>query len=228
MEEILSKIESILFVAGEPVSFKKISDVLGLGLKETKDAVNNLKNNLIEQKRGVRILEHGNEVQMVSVSENAPILEKFIQAIKNEGLTQAGQEIVAIIGYLEPVHKHIIDEVRGVDCTNTLKNLLLKGLVDRKEDPKDHRTHIYYLHSNTLKHLGINHKNELPQFNEIKEQLEKRFIFNKDVSEESEESSLTKTEPVVSETTDNKKEEDGSAQKIVTDEIKTDPESASN
>ena len=98
MEEILSKIESILFVSGEAVSFKKISNVLGLGLKETKDAVNSLKNNFIEQKRGVRILEHGNEVQMVSVSENAPILEKFIQAIKNEGLTQAGQEIVAIIG----------------------------------------------------------------------------------------------------------------------------------
>jgi len=176
MEEILSKIESILFVSGEPVSFKKISDVLDLGLKETKDAINNLKNNFIEQKRGVRILEHGNEVQMVSASENAPILEKFIKATKNEGLTQAGQEIVAIIGYLEPAHKHIIDEVRGVDCTNTLKNLLLKGLIDRKEDPKDHRTYIYYLHSNTLKHLGINHKNELPQFNEIKEQLEKRFI----------------------------------------------------
>ncbi|MEK7120261.1 MAG: SMC-Scp complex subunit ScpB, partial [Patescibacteria group bacterium] len=113
----------------------------------------------------------------------------------------------------------IIDEVRGVDCTNTLKNLLLKGLVDRKEDPKDHRTHIYYLHSNTLKHLGINHKNELPQFSEIKEQLEKRFVFNKDNSEES-----SSVEAVASE----QKDEPKTDQDVVVDKVKTESESASS
>lgn len=196
MNEILSKIESLLFVSGEPLSLKKIGEVLDIPPKEVRDAIDQLKSYLEEQKSGIRLLEHKNEFQLTSAPENAKAVEKLILAIKNESLTQASKEVLAIIGYMGPVHKHVIDEIRGVECSNVLKNLLLKGLVERREDPSDRRTHIYSLHTNTLRHLGISSQKDLPKFDEIKKQLSE--VYDTKVSEKNEQDAnpqeLSKTE----------------------------------
>lgn len=183
-ENLIAKIESILFVAAEPLSFKKLSEILGVDIKTTKLSLEEFAQSLQSQQRGVRVLEHEGEVQLVSAPKYAPFIERLVQAIKNESLTQAAREVIAIVGYLGPVQKHMIDEIRGVDCSAILKNLLLKGIIDRREDPHDHRTHIYSLHANALRHLGIGHQRELPEFNDVRQQLDKVLAFAQSKNQE--------------------------------------------
>ena len=60
-----------------------------------------------------------------------------------------------------------IDWVRGVNSSASLRTLLMRGLIEGREDERDKRRVRYALTTEALAHLGIARAEELPRFAEL-------------------------------------------------------------
>ena len=77
-------------------------------------------------------------------------------------------ETIAIIAYKGPLTRLDIEYVRGVNSSFIIRNLLMRGLVERVENPKDARSYLYKVSFDFLKHLGVTGIEDLPQYQEFK------------------------------------------------------------
>lgn len=164
----IAKIESLLFAAGEPVQNEKISKFLKLPKKEFFSCVDQLEKYYEQQGRGLRIIRKGNQIQLVSAKENGELVNKFLGRQISEELSRAGAEVLAVIAYRGPITRVEIEQIRGVSCSFILRNLAMRGLVERKENPSDSRSYIYEISFEFLKVLGLSNVEQLPDYQQLK------------------------------------------------------------
>jgi len=162
-----SILESMLFAVGEPITVNKLSDTLNKDKKSIETTLKELAKEYELNKRGLRIIRNKDEVQLVSAPENSCYIEKIIKDDLQEDLTPASVETLAIIAYRGPVTRAEIEEIRGVNSSFILRNLLIRGLVFRKDHPKDNRTYVYEISFDFLRKLGISSVEELPDYENL-------------------------------------------------------------
>lgn len=162
--ELKHKIESILFVTGEPVSEKKLVKVLEATQEEVRRALEELRNDY--NNRGIVILQKEEEWQFGSAPDCKELIEQLVKSEFTEELSRAALETLTIVAYRGPLTRHALDFIRGVNSSFMLRNLLLRGLLERVENPKDARSYLYKISFDFLKHLGITRVEDLPQYAE--------------------------------------------------------------
>src|SRR3989344_15436 len=182
MINLESKIEAILFWKGEPVSFKKLEDILKVSKEEIKDAVFNLKNNL--ENRGIVLLEKNNPARNASHGDagrdltfgTPPELSKLFEALQkeelNKELSKASLETLSIVLYKNGVSRAEIDYIRGVNSSFTLRALSVRGLIERETDSKDSRRYIYKPSFELMSYMGIKSIEELPDYGKVRKEIE--------------------------------------------------------
>lgn len=159
---LTSKIESILFVASKPLSLKKISKVLEIEEKSVEESLNLLADKYNRDDSGVSLLQNNDEWQMVSNPINHLLAEKFLKAEVSGELTRPQLETLTVISYCGPITKPELEQIRGVNCSLILRNLLLRGLIKEKEESALLPT--YEVTMEYLRHLGLNSLVELPDY----------------------------------------------------------------
>ncbi len=162
-----SIIESILFSVGEPISVEKIADTLNEKQSLVKEAIEQLAKDYQDKGRGLRIIRKGEKIQLVTAPENSHYIEKMIKDEVQQDLTPAGLETLAIIAYRGPISRAEIEEIRGVNSSYILRNLLIRVLIDRKGHPEDSRAYVYEISFNFLRKLGLSSIKELPNYNKF-------------------------------------------------------------
>lgn len=162
-----SIIESILFAVGEPINIGKLADTLNENRNSIKTAIAELRKEYESNKGGLRIIHKENDFQLVSAPENSRYIEKIIKDDLQEDLTPASVETLAIIAYRGPITRVDIDEIRGVNSSFILRNLLIRGLISRKGHPEDNRSYIYEISFDFLKKLGISSVEKLPDYENL-------------------------------------------------------------
>lgn len=162
-----SILESILFSVGEPISIEKLAKTLSKNQELVKKAIDELAEEYEKENRGLRIIKKGEEVQLVSSPENSHYIEKLIKDELSDDLTPVSLETLAIIAYRGPITRAEIEEIRGVNCSYILRNLLIRGLLERKGHPEDARAYIYEISFDFLRKLGLSSVKELPEYNEL-------------------------------------------------------------
>ena len=165
-EHITQLIESILFVYGEPMTMEKLAKVTERKKEEVRDAIDALRDSLSD--RGIVLIEKDGSVQLGTRPEHANAIEKLIKGDFSEDLSKAAVETLAIVAYKGPITRADIEYVRGVNSSFTLRNLLMRGLIERVENPKDARAYVYKISFDFLRYLGITKVDELPGFEEFK------------------------------------------------------------
>jgi segregation and condensation protein B len=170
----LAELEALLFIYGEPISFKKISEVLEITEDDALKLVEDFKESLEGENRGLTLLFSEEKIQIGTKPEFSSILEKLIKKEISEDLTPASLETLALILYFSPISRSKIEYHRGVDSSFILKSLLLRGLIERYPDPKMPNTYLYVPSFNLLRHLGISKKENLPDYEKFNE-LNKKF-----------------------------------------------------
>lgn len=170
MKDLEKKLEAVLFWKGEPVSYKKLEDILKVPQNEIKDAVFNLKNTLAG--RGVALIENDNHVTLGTAPEWSSLIEHLQKEELNKELSKASLETLSIILYKGGASRAEIDYIRGVNSSFTLRALSVRGLVDKTADERDSRRYIYKPSFDTLSYLGIRSVEELPEWQEVKGSLE--------------------------------------------------------
>lgn len=165
-----ARIEAVLFYKTEPLRKDFLAKLLDANLEEIEIALVHLEKNL--ESRGIRITVTDTEVQMVT----APELSQFIEEIRKDELRgeigKAGAETLAIVLYRGPLSRAEIDRIRGVNSTFILRNLLIRGLVERRTHPTDARSFVYASTPTLLNHLGVGKREELPEWSEIMTSLD--------------------------------------------------------
>lgn len=165
------KIEAILFYKAEPVSIKKISETLDISTEEAETAIESLKNSL--QERGIVLVQKESAVTLSTHPELVDVIEKLAHEEVSGPLTKATLETLAIVAYHGPITKVQIDYIRGVNSNFILRNLLVRGLIEKVPNPKDARTSLYKPSFELLAHLGIQSINELPEYDSFTDELKK-------------------------------------------------------
>nr|MDA3814739.1 SMC-Scp complex subunit ScpB [Patescibacteria group bacterium] len=106
-------------------------------------------------------------VQLSSEPVFGEVVMKFMNKEVGEELSPAASEVLAVIAYRGPLTRAEIEYIRGVNCSFTLRNLAIRGLVDRKENPSDSRSYLYEISFEFMNSLGIKTVQELPGYKDL-------------------------------------------------------------
>lgn len=166
MPNLKSQIESLLFIANQPFKIKKLADLTKAEKKDAEAAVGKLIAEYNQAGRGISIQKIGEEVQMATASDNAKLVKDYIKEETTGELSRAALETLTIVAYRGPITRAEIEQIRGVNCAIILRHLLMRGLVEGREDKKKMQL-IYNITFDFLKFLGINEQRELPDYEKL-------------------------------------------------------------
>lgn len=159
--------ESILFVSGEPLSVPRLSTVLEVPEEEIVRGLETLTKKYESSESGLSLIRKEDQVQMVTKSENTMWVEKCAKSTLQESLSRAALEVLAVIAYRGPIARSEIEMIRGVNCNVTLRNLLIRELIERTENESDPRGYLYNISFLFLKELGLQSISELPDYESL-------------------------------------------------------------
>jgi segregation and condensation protein B len=164
-QELLSAIESILFVSGEPLSLVRLAKILNSTEEEMSELVGILARSYSENTAsGLMLLQENKTVLLATKQKNATYIEDVTKSTLQEGMSKAALEVLSIIAYRAPIARVEIDAIRGVNCSFTLRNLLLRDLISREGNPSDSRGYLYRPTLRFLQVLGMESVADLPDF----------------------------------------------------------------
>ena len=178
-----AQIEAILFFKAEPVSMRGLARMLKVSESEVADAIPILEGHLTE--RGLRIVYKDDDVMLGTAPEVGNLIEEIIKEELSRDLGKAGLETLSVVLYHGPVTRADVDYIRGVNSTFVLRNLLVRGLVEKIHNPNDQRSFLYKPTFQLLSFLGITRVEDLPEYDASKQSI-KNFITNETGSEEDE------------------------------------------
>jgi segregation and condensation protein B len=170
-----SVIESLLFVAEKPVSLKELANVSGGMTAEIQKILAELSEEY--EKRGIKLIRKGEYYSFVSDPANSLFVSKFLNEELRHDLTQAALETLAIVTYKQPLTKSEIEEIRGVNSDQLIRNLMIRGLISevgRKETVG--RPILYGTTMEFIQYFGLLKEEDVPQLEELK-------LFNQDGGE---------------------------------------------
>ncbi len=163
-------IEAILFFRAEPVSIKEIAKILNTESLLLESDIIILGASL--SGRGINLVRNGDELSLATASGASEIIEQMRKEELSRDLGKAGLETVSIILYLGPISRVDIDYIRGVNSNFILRNLLIRGLVERVNNPNDNRSFLYKASTELMNFMGLVDINSLPEYETVRKQIE--------------------------------------------------------
>lgn len=156
---------ALLFASGAPLEKKRLAKLLGIKDSDVKLALKALTQSL--QGSGVMVVETETEAELRTTAEASAIVKKLRESELARDLGKASLETLAVIAYKTGSTRGEIDWVRGVNSSTSLRTLLMRGLIEGREDEQDKRRIRYAITTEALAHLGVTRIEELPRFGEL-------------------------------------------------------------
>jgi len=162
------KIESLLFISTKALGVKDLVKVTGSKEELIEKVLGELQEKYNQEEGGLRILENKKvkqkEYQMVTGPESREVIEKFVKEEVTGELTRASLETLTIIAYRGPMTRPEVEQIRGINCSQILRNLLIKGLIEMEEKSKEP---YYSISLEFLKYLNVDKVSELPDYDKL-------------------------------------------------------------
>ncbi len=185
-----SVIEAVLFAADEPVTAKKLVEIIQAGgVKEVKKHIKELNAKYKVNHNAFRIENIAGGYQMLTQSKYNTWLSKLIKVRSETKLTPAAMETLAIIAYKQPIMRVEIENIRGVAAGEMVRQLIEKGvvkIVGRAEELG--RPLLYGTTRKFLEVFGLSNLKDLPVIEEEKKKLVKKSASQPDDGGETDQS----------------------------------------
>ena len=179
---IEKQIESILFWKAEPVKISELAKILEISVEQVNEAAAALNSSL--ENRGIQLLNNNNELSLITSAENGPLIEKLLKEELNKELSKAALETLSIILYKGPMKRSEIDYIRGVNSQFIIRNLMIRGLVDKEQNPNDERGFFYRASSDLLNFMGIKSVAEMPEYEKVRTDIDNFMNNNEEAKPE--------------------------------------------
>lgn len=168
-------IEALLFASSKPMTVQEIKKVMrSATAKEIQDLIAELKQEYADTNRSFEMLEVAGGFEIATRKEYAPWICRADMQKKAKQATQSALETLAILAYKQPLTRAEIEELRGVDVSGVVSNLMERAfikIVGKKEIPG--RPFLYATTDKFLEHFGLNSLKDLPNIEEIRMLVEK-------------------------------------------------------
>ena len=166
LNNISGAIEAILYAAGHPVAYERLSEVLGLSIPDVKKIVEAMSQeyNNDNSTRGILLLMYPDSCQFSTKEEYMPYIREALGIKRGGNLSNSTMEALAVVAYNQPVTRSYVDSVRGVDSSYAMTSLIDKNLIaccGRLDAPG--RPMLYATTEKFLRVFGLNSLDELPQ-----------------------------------------------------------------
>lgn len=161
-EQLIGKIENILFAAGDSVGISELAQVLEISEAELEEVLEQEEARR-EKGYGLVIRRLEDRVQLATRPQYAKLLQEIFGSKSGEELSRAMLETLSIIAYKQPITRGEIEELRGVNTSYILNVLQEKGLITeagRKEALG--RPILYATSEEFLRHFGLSSTKDLP------------------------------------------------------------------
>lgn len=163
--ELARSLEAILFAAGHPVTYEKLSAVLGIPDYEVKALAEATAPQYNDESspRGIMLLLFDDSCQLCTKEQYAPLIKEALGIRRGGNLSASSLEVLAIIAYNQPCTRSYVDMVRGVDSGYVVSSLTEKGLIEQRGRLDVPGRPILYGTTDTfLRVFGISSTDELP------------------------------------------------------------------
>lgn len=173
-DRMQSIIEALLFASDRPVSLATIKTIFKGSNIRTRDitrCLDQLASEYAGGKRGVSLEEINGGYQLRTKVDNAEYLKRLSKT-RPFRLSGPALETMAIVAYKQPLTKHEVDEIRGVESGHLIRALMERGLVcfqGKSEGPG--KPMLYGTTRKFLETFGLRNIKELPTLAEIDELL---------------------------------------------------------
>ena len=164
-----AQIEAILFWKAEPLTILELARTLAQSEEEINRALATLSTQLHD--RGLALVRTGDEVMLGTAKEAGELIERLTKEELSREIGKAGLETLTVILYRGSVSRAEIDYIRGVNSSFILRNLLVRGLVDKIPNPADARSFLYRPTFELLSWLGVKELSELPDYQRVMTEL---------------------------------------------------------
>ncbi|HBI51229.1 MAG TPA: SMC-Scp complex subunit ScpB [Ruminococcaceae bacterium] len=171
--EGVAAVEAIMFAYGEPITIEKLSEASGIDEETAVKLVDTLERQYNVRESGLRILRVNGAFQIAARSEFADSIKKALETRKQQPLSQAAMETLAIVAYNQPVTNGFVEQVRGIDSSSVVRSLVERGLLEeagRLDLPG--RPISYRTTDNFLRCFGLSRIEELPPLPDREGQLD--------------------------------------------------------
>ena len=163
----MASLEAMLFAAGDPVEPGKLAEVLDVDVENVIKMLGHLEAMYDENNRGLRLIRIDGKYQLCTREEYSDEVE----IKKNTPLSQAAFEVRAIVAYNKTVSRSFIEQIRGVDCSGPVSNLIQKGLIEEKGRlDLPGRPLVYGTTDRFLRCFSLNSLDDLPDLPEEEKQ----------------------------------------------------------
>jgi len=162
-------IEAILFAHGAPIDGARVKKMLDLSDEEFSLSLETLRTRLVY---GIRLIEIGEMLQLGTAPETADAVAACIATDEEGELSKPASETLSLILYSHPITKQAIDYVRGVNSVYIIRNLLVRGLIEKTHDSNNKRATLYQPTFDLLSRLEITHVSELPDYEALHAQFQ--------------------------------------------------------
>lgn len=179
-------LEGLLFLVGEDgLNIEQIQEILEVPLEDAINLITELIVDLNDDERGITIKKFGDIYKLTTKSQYSKYYQKLAELSISRTLSQSALETLAIIAYNEPITRFQVDELRGVQSAQMIRNLIAKDLVKEvgRSDAVG-RPILYGITDQFLDYFGLSSKDELPQVQEIKQVDEEVELYNSKYKEE--------------------------------------------
>ena len=184
-QELVSLIEAMLFANGKPLNIKTICEITEIEKEEVLEALNELKQNLIERKSGIQLLVINDSYQLATLEKYYSYMCKMLDNRPKPSLSQAAFEVLSIVAYNQNVTRAEMERIRGVSSDSALNKLLEYNLIEeagRMDAPG--RPMMYKTSDEFLKMFGYKSIKDLPELPKLKEEIDEQMRIEEEVVEE--------------------------------------------
>jgi segregation and condensation protein B len=167
MKNLKTLVEALLFISNKPLAVKKIAELCASGKVEVETVLKVLAEEYNQvPERGVRLILNGDTAQLATAPAAAEVVEKFLKEELTGEMTRPQLEALTIIAYRGPITKMELEQIRGVNCSLILRNLMIRGLVASELDKKM-KIEVYHVTNDFLRFLGVTNTQELPDYEKL-------------------------------------------------------------
>lgn len=181
-QERAAHIEALLFSLGKPLSRSELQKILPASAEEVSSAI--LEISAKKSHGGIVLVDDGNVVELRVASDSAELIQRVRRDESSREIGRAGLETLSAILYCGPLPRSEIDFIRGVNSSQTIRTLLMRGLIRKTSGGKGERSVYYEATTELLSELGVTGVHDLPEYAQKREELEQLEKAYKGIVEE--------------------------------------------
>jgi segregation and condensation protein B len=149
-------LEALLFVSDEPLTPTVLAQALEVDRRQADALCEALGRRLDERGSGLVLRNVAGGWRLYTHPDAAPLVERFVLSSRQARLTKAALETLAIVAYKQPVTRHQVSGIRGVNSDGVLRALQDRGLIEEAgRDESPGRPLLYATTPAFLERLGL-------------------------------------------------------------------------